>query len=119
MRIKFIKIAIFAFVLTFFNKSVAQVEIMKNYVFSPDSLVGFDEQAASAAALLNGCYGSEYKFVMYKAKRSFIKQRYNLPTLTGAPITLFQNPVVLNKSMVIGGACDNEDFELATTNIVA
>jgi gliding motility-associated-like protein len=109
--------AVFALVTMLCLNVSAQIERKMNYIFTQDSVAGFDENAASAAAFSNACYGKEYKVFMYNAKRSFIKQKYNLKT--PAPVTLFQNPIQARPPLLVGGACDNEDFELATANIIA
>jgi gliding motility-associated-like protein len=121
MRPNIIKlIAVFAFVGAFITKSNAQIEVMQNYIFASDSIKGFDESAASAAAFAGNFYGNEYKVFMYKEKRAFIKQKYNLFTPSAQVTTLFQNPVA-SAVVMPGGACNNEDFELAAggSNIVA
>jgi len=89
------------------------IERVASYVFANDSVAGFDDVAASAGALANGCYGFEYKVFMYKAKRDYVKQKYNLRA-PAVPLTLFQNRTV-ERTMAIGGTCDNEDFELAAS----
>ncbi len=96
----------------FASKSSAQIEIMQNYVFASDSIDGFEEEAASKAALSGSYFGSEYKVFMYQAKRDYVKQKYHLKTASNEPMTLFQNMQVA-KGMAIGGSCNNEDFELA------
>ncbi len=115
-----IVIAAFVFLTAFVTKTNAQnarLEAMANYIFAIDSIAGFDEQAATAGALTDGFYGKEFKVYMYRTKREYVKQRYQLKTLP--PVTLFQNSIASRPPAVPGGACNNEDFELATTNIVA
>lgn len=76
------------------------------YVFSSDSLSGFDETTAKQAAFAANAYGDEYKVFMYMAKREYIKAKYSLPTI--AP----QLPASANKGAAITVAnCVNEDFE--------
>ena len=113
-----ISIALFALFALFATKGNAQMERIRNYVFANDSVAGFDEQAASVAALANASYGNEFKVFMYHAKRNYIKQKYNLKTPPLEPVTLFNNQESF-KTTAIGGACDNEDFELATVQINA
>lgn len=110
-------IAVVALITAFVQTSNAQVEVMKNYIFSQDSIAGFDEQSASAGAFAENFFGDEYKVFMYRAKRTYIKQKYGLRS--SPPRTLFQNPSVLRPSAVNAGGCNNEDFELATSNLVA
>jgi gliding motility-associated-like protein len=115
MKSNFIKTVALAVFLAFFSqKGTAQFEVIRNYVFTADSVMGFDEQAASAAAFANACYGVEYKVFMYREKRTFIKQKYNLPTVVAPATTLYQNALASAMVSFTGGACNNEDFELAS-----
>lgn len=77
-----------------------------SYVFSADSLSGFDENAAKQAAFATNAYGDEYKVFMYFAKRDYIKAKYNLPT--AAPLELSQ---VYKGAAITAANCVNEDFE--------
>ena len=110
-------IAGLAMVITLVNKGSAQIEVLSNYIFTQDSVLGFDEQSASAGALADGFYGKEFKVYLYYAKRTYIKQKYHLRT--EPPLTLFQNLSASRPPVVNGGACNNEDFELATASIAA
>ncbi len=114
-----ILITLFTLLVAFAYKSKGQVETMMNYVFASDSTAGFDETAASAAALSNACFGKEYKVFMYRAKRSYINQKYNIQPAPVQPHTLYQSPIIAGRSASMLGACNNEDFELATTQISA
>jgi gliding motility-associated-like protein len=108
------------FVLAFASKLEAQTEFKKSYVFSSDSIAGFDEAVSNARALENNIFGEEYKFFMYHEKRNFIKQKYNLKTKLVKNESMFLLPSSFNSSfMPPGGACNNEDFELATSQINA
>ncbi|MES2681298.1 MAG: gliding motility-associated C-terminal domain-containing protein [Bacteroidota bacterium] len=100
------------------GKMLSQSDIRTSYIFSADSVSGFDETNSSLEALSHGCFGAEYKAFLYIQKRNFIKQKYNLQPTPVTPLTLFQSQQPLRTS-AIGGACDNEDFELATTQINA
>ena len=73
-----IKIILLAFMAMFAFKSVGQVDERASYIFSGDSIAGFDEAGNSAIALSERLYGIEYKFFMYNQKRAFVKQKYNL-----------------------------------------
>ncbi|MCX8144102.1 MAG: gliding motility-associated C-terminal domain-containing protein [Bacteroidia bacterium] len=94
------------------------IQRIANYKFSQDSLLGFDEQAASQEALRTNCFGDEYKVFMYYAKRDFIKQKYNLHneenndvfeiSMTWKGYGNGENPVPT------GTPCVNEDFETGT-----
>lgn len=76
-----------------------------SYVFPSDSIKGFNEIAASNAALQGGYFGSEYKVFMYRARRNFVNKKYgygDAPTMNNAKGT----------APVINAApCVNEDFE--------
>jgi len=117
---KKIIVALITFIAIFANKSIGQVGLKSTYIFTADSVAGFDETAASSAALASGCYGKEFKVFLYNQKRNYIKQKYNLKTKTAKQQKLFFDPALLkSSSLPPGGACNNEDFELATTQILA
>ena len=102
------------------NKSEAQVDLKASYIFTGDSISGFDESSVSAAALANGCYGKEFKVFLYNQKRIYVKQKYNLKTKSPKNFSQFQDPNSFKTSLLPpGGACNNEDFELATAQINA
>jgi len=92
------------------------------YVFSSDSLDGFDENAASVSALESGCVGNEYKFYMYLQKRKYINKKYGIkdpsPTpYTGPSQAVFAGGGAKPASVLVSsGACANEDFEDAQGN---
>ncbi len=93
------------------------------YVFSPDSLAGFNAQEVSAEAVARGAYGFELQSYMYFKKRKFIDNKYNLvPSVSRnsvAPISpsKFYNNlgqlINFNRTSALpsSGACSNEDFE--------
>ncbi len=117
-----LKSMIVAIVLVLSSSLYAQVNVMRNYVFNADSTFGFDETAASAALISEGFYGDEYKVKMYHAKRLYIKSKYQLKDpLQPSQQTLFRNQLRMAafSSAAAGGECDNEDFELASSNITA
>jgi len=91
-----------------------------NYAFSPDSLAGFDEQAAKQGAFNALAFGDEYKVYMYAAKRNFIDVKYNLnPPVKQVKYIAPSNPNPyaklnpVNPSILVAN-CNNEDFEAAT-----
>ncbi|MCW3076414.1 MAG: hypothetical protein JWO32_1023, partial [Bacteroidetes bacterium] len=92
------------------------------YIFSSDSLNGFDEQSASAMALANACYGKEFKVFMNREKRRFIINKYNIHIPAQQEVinytpSVSDAPVSNGKSMVLSsGSCNNDDFEDAQTN---
>ncbi len=110
-------IAVLLVLIALASSSDAQIEIMSSYVFPQDSVAGFDEQSASLEARAENFYGLEYKVFIYRSKRAFIKQKYQLKITN--PRTLFQSVPFSRLTTVNGGECNNEDFELATSNIVA
>ncbi|MBL7911476.1 MAG: hypothetical protein JNJ41_10520, partial [Bacteroidia bacterium] len=117
---KKIIIILLTFIAAFANKSIGQVEFKSTYIFTSDSVSGFDETAASSAALANGCYGKEFKVFLYNQKRIYVKQKYNLKTKSSKNLSVFQNPNSFKTSLLPpGGACNNEDFELAASQINA
>ncbi|MDX2173135.1 MAG: hypothetical protein SFY56_08450, partial [Bacteroidota bacterium] len=114
---------------SFANKICAQesdVSIKTNYIFSEDSILGFDEQAASAVALSNAFYGEEFKYFMYGEKRNFIINKYNIKSPAKKTEEVVPFPAkfgppsnIANKSMSTlpsSGACTNDDFEDAQSN---
>ena len=89
-----------------------------NYIFNPDSLKGFDENAAKQGAFAASAYGDEFKVYMYAAKRQFINGKYNIipvqvtevfkPTTYPSNSTAKGNPLYPG---VLTANCINEDFE--------
>ncbi|MBK9284860.1 MAG: gliding motility-associated C-terminal domain-containing protein [Sphingobacteriaceae bacterium] len=83
----------------------------KNYNFGIDSLNGFDEQSASAAAISEGFTGEEFPVKMWQLKREFVNSKYGLwPQVSKK--TAIQNFNFGNN--VVVPACTNEDFEAST-----
>lgn len=85
-------------------------------IFDKDSLSGFDETSARAAALSEGYYGSEFKIKMYRQKRDYIVGKYSL----------YRAPVVNNTDAYLQATrpaavpgCMNEDFEASSAGQVA
>jgi hypothetical protein len=80
---------------------------LKNYVFSPDSLEGFDEQAARASAIDQGFVGDEFPVRMWQLKRTHINNKYGLWPVKS------NNTKGMNyaTSNIVVPACTNEDFE--------
>ncbi|HPQ09039.1 MAG TPA: gliding motility-associated C-terminal domain-containing protein [Bacteroidia bacterium] len=91
----------------------AQVDVQKliAYPFDADSLYGFNEEFAIQEGLANNCTSTELKYFLYKKKREFIIQKYNLqkyePTDYLGWITKNTTPPSIQTT-----ACNNEDFEL-------
>jgi gliding motility-associated-like protein len=93
-------------------------QINVNYIFSSDSLVGFDESAAQQAAFNIGAYGEEFKVYMHVEKRQFIDAKYNLIKPVKEEKYVYSNSSSNNKGPtypnVLVANCNNEDFEAAT-----
>jgi gliding motility-associated-like protein len=79
----------------------------------PDSLKGFDDDAARASAISEGFLGQEFQVRMYRLKREYINNKYNLVK----PSAVNYNSVNYNPAAkgAVLAACVNEDFEATTT----
>jgi gliding motility-associated-like protein len=77
-----------------------------NYIFTEDSLAGFDEPAAKIAALNEGYIGEEYKVKMFWNKRLYVNAKYNIQPKHNKVIPA--NSPIYNS---VTPACTNEDFE--------
>jgi gliding motility-associated-like protein len=82
-----------------------------NRVFDQDSLSGFDERAAGASAISEGFTGAEYPIRMYRLKREYIDNKYNLAPYTRQSNT--NNWLASSRPAATPG-CTNEDFEAST-----
>ncbi len=78
-----------------------------NYVFTQDSLSGYDEESAKNIALSKHLVGKEYKFYMYTSKREFIDHKYHL----GHTSNFIWQTV---QTATIQPGCTNVDFESGT-----
>ncbi|HQQ95305.1 MAG TPA: hypothetical protein PLQ93_12165, partial [Bacteroidia bacterium] len=106
-----------AFLVLTFSLNAQQDKLNPVYyhVFDKDSLVGFDEDAARAAVMSEQYYGPEFKMKMYRLKRAYINNKFNL-----WPRPIAKNPYDFNavsKLTVVPG-CTNEDFEASTAGSV-
>ncbi|GAB4447125.1 MAG: hypothetical protein OHK0036_00980 [Bacteroidia bacterium] len=90
----------------------AQVDIQSliAYPFDADSLYGFNEESAIKEGLENNCTSTELKFFLYKKKREFIIQKYNLQRYE--PTDFLGWTSKYNPPTIQTAACNNEDFEL-------
>ncbi len=82
-----------------------------NYIFSQDSLQGFNSAVHQKQAQQVNYVGFEYKMFMYKSKREFIKHKYGLHTEQSFDIfgTTAKNiPPQMTPNVA---PCVNEDFE--------
>lgn len=92
-----------------FSKAFAQIPL--NYVFTQDSLKGFDEVTAGKMATQNNCFGNEYKSYMYKAKRKFINEKYHLAGHDHDANNIVWKTV---STASVQPGCTNMDFETGT-----
>jgi hypothetical protein len=102
MRSVFLVLALSVFSLTTFAQNYNRFNI-HNYIFAADSIAGFDEVAAKAAALSEGYLGEEFKVKMWRQKRSYVNAKYGIEAAKAINV-----PV--NPAMIVP-ACTNEDFE--------
>jgi gliding motility-associated-like protein len=115
----FLFIAIIALSIKSFGQNEPKLNFYP-YVFNQDSLVGFNEMASRSEALSKFLHGDELKFYLMRAKRQFINAKYNITCdqqfvvqkNEPLPNTTLNNA---NKTATSSGACNNEDFEDATT----
>lgn len=107
------------FVAVFSNKQFSQISVKESYIFTTDSILGFDESAASAGALANGCYGNEFKVFLYNQKRIYVKNKYQLVT-ANVKKRMFDPGISASRVLLTpGGSCNNEDFETVVSQINA
>ncbi|MCE3229125.1 MAG: Protein of unknown function precursor, partial [Bacteroidetes bacterium] len=84
------------------------LDYYSNYIFTEDSLSGFDEPAARMSALNDGYIGKEFKVKMFYEKRLYVNNKYGIrPTYNNAKRKP-ANSVIYNS---VSPACNNEDFE--------
>ncbi len=103
-----LKVFIVCFLLTI-NKNFAQapkLNATKNYIFTNDSIAGFEEVAAKNSAISEGFLGEEFKVRMFQLKRAYINAKYNLDPVKNSFLNTYNN-----KFTAITPACVNEDFE--------
>ncbi len=87
--------------------------IKPSYVFSVDSLIGFDETAAQNSAISEGFLGEEFKVRMWQLKRIYINSKYGITP----KITKYKNSNY-NNLKAHAAVCVNEDFEASTAGII-
>jgi gliding motility-associated-like protein len=95
-------------VLLFFVAGNVSAQQQKKFqkMYSLDSLTGFNEFAAQTEATAGNYFGQEYHFYMSRAKRNYIKTKYNLPD---SPNYLFKPPSPGSNEIM--STCTNMDFE--------
>ena len=75
-----------------------------NYVFTQDSLNGYNEQSSMDIASHKHLVGKEYKFYMYNSKREYINHKYHLGHASNFVWKTLQTATVQP-------GCSNVDFE--------
>ncbi|MBA2613852.1 MAG: T9SS type A sorting domain-containing protein [Bacteroidetes bacterium] len=83
------------------------------YIFSADSLAGFDEVAAKNSAISEGFLGDEFKVRMWGLKRSFINSKYGI-----TPKTHKYKNSSYNLRPAVAAVCVNEDFETSAPGVI-
>jgi gliding motility-associated-like protein len=89
-----------------------------------DSLEGFDEASARQGALQNGCFGKEFHVYMERAKRNYIKRKYNLKDHEHkheVPVYNYGNysEKFSGNANVMALPCVNEDFEQSPAGAIS
>ena len=77
------------------------------YVFSADSLAGFEEEAARNYAISDGFLGEEFKVKMWQLKRQYVNAKYGITP----KIHKYKNSSYNSVKTAAVPACVNEDFE--------
>jgi gliding motility-associated-like protein len=86
------------------------------HIFDKDSLSGFNESEARTAAIQEGFRGSEFKIKMYRLKRDFIVEKYNLERPKLNLKTAYEYLDAHRPAATPG--CVNEDFELSAPAVI-
>ncbi len=100
MKQRILSVFTILFTLMLGQKAQAQT----NYVFSPDSLKGFDIKQANDIAVSKHLVGKEYDFYMQREKREFVNHKYHLKHKDNIVWTTTQKATVQLP-------CSNVDFE--------
>ncbi len=89
------------------NKTAQALPQFHTYVFTADSLAGFDETAARNSAISEGFLGEEFKVRMWQLKRLYVNTKYGI-----APkLVKYKNSTYNSVKTMAVAACVNEDFE--------
>ncbi|MBI2722518.1 MAG: PKD domain-containing protein [Bacteroidetes bacterium] len=96
---------ILTFAFLFISKDAVSQRNNIQTIFYADSLTGFDEQTAKVKAMLDNCFGNEFIVFISKAKRNYIKEKYQLLTESASFKPAFSGN---NQIMAL---CTNMDFE--------
>ena len=102
---------LFSAIIAFLSLLVFNVKAQTplNYVFTQDSLNGFNEEHSKQLATLKHLVGKEFKFYMYNSKREFINHKYHIGHASEIVWKTSQTATVQP-------GCFNVDFEDGTLN---
>ncbi len=89
------------------NKTAQTPPPFHTYIFSADSLAGFEEEAARNYAISDGFLGEEFKIKMWQLKRAYVNSKYGITP----KIVKYKNSTYNNAKSAVVPACVNEDFE--------
>ncbi len=87
--------------------------VQHNYIFSTDSLAGFDEVAAKNSAISEGFLGEEFKVRMWSLKRAYVNSKYGITP----KIHKYTNSSY-NLRPSSAAVCVNEDFEASAPGMI-
>jgi gliding motility-associated-like protein len=96
------------------NKAAQNTPPMHTYIFTNDSLLGFDESAARSSAISEGFLGEEFKVRMWQLKRHYVNTKYGITP----KIHKYKNSTYNNSKSAVVAACVNEDFEGSPAGII-
>ncbi|MEI8137759.1 MAG: hypothetical protein WCH21_10590, partial [Bacteroidota bacterium] len=113
---KMIKLFVFALIMACqasfaqTNKAAQASPPMHAYIFSSDSLAGFEEEAARNTAISEGFLGEEFKVKMWQYKRAYVNAKYGITP----KLHKYANSTYNSLRTAVVPACVNEDFEGST-----
>ena len=111
---KYLNIVFFAF-LNLAQAQQSNLAKFYSYKFDADSLKGFDELAATKASIDEGFQGEELEVKLYRLKRAFINNLYQLEQKNTGSFSQFNYLTELGKFSSSSG---NEDFEASPAGAV-
>jgi len=97
------------------NKTAQTAQPMHNYIFTADSLAGFDETAARNSAISEGFLGEEFKVRMWQLKRQYVNTKYSIVH----KVHKYKGSSYNSAKTSAVPACVNEDFEASPAGIVS
>ncbi|MBA3682588.1 MAG: gliding motility-associated C-terminal domain-containing protein [Bacteroidetes bacterium] len=96
------------------NKTAQTPPPFYTYVFTADSLAGFDESAARNSAISEGFLGEEFKVRMWQLKRVYVSAKYGITP----KLVKYKNSTYNSVKTMAVAACVNEDFEGSAAGLV-